>query len=89
MRMRQKLVLCHRYVGLAVAVLLCNAGVTGAILAFRHEIDSWLNADLYNLRFAGPELSVLELRDKVLAQYPQARIDDIPLDKKPGGVSPK
>jgi uncharacterized iron-regulated membrane protein len=83
MRMRQRLVLCHRYVGLAVAVFLSVAGVTGALLAFRTEIDHWLNADLYDRRFPGLELSVLELRDKVLAQYPQAWIDHIALDKKP------
>jgi len=41
--MRAFLVLLHRYIGLATALFLLMAGLTGSILAFNHELDEWLN----------------------------------------------
>ena len=45
--MRPVLVLLHRYVGLATALFLFLAGLTGSLLAFHHEIDEWLNPGFY------------------------------------------
>src|SRR5690606_20643825 len=45
--MRSILVLLHRYLGLATAVFLALAGITGSILAFHHELDEWLNPQFY------------------------------------------
>ncbi len=45
--MRAILVLLHRYIGLATAVFLLLAGLTGSLLAFNHELDEWLNPGFY------------------------------------------
>lgn len=37
----------HRYLGLATALFLIVAGLTGSILAYYHELDEWLNPDLF------------------------------------------
>jgi uncharacterized iron-regulated membrane protein len=84
---RRAVVALHRYVGLAVAAVLVVAGLTGAVLAFRPEIDRWLNADLYGLRFAGPELSPVALRERAEALYPEARVDFLELRREPGRVA--
>ncbi|MFX5562802.1 PepSY-associated TM helix domain-containing protein, partial [Acinetobacter baumannii] len=44
--MRALLVLLHRWFGLAVAVFLFIAGVTGALISWDHELDAWLNPQL-------------------------------------------
>ena len=51
--MRALLVLLHRWFGLAVAVFLFIAGVTGALISWDHELDAWLNPQLFHARSAG------------------------------------
>lgn len=55
--MRPLLVLLHRYLGLATALFLALAGLTGSLLAFQHEIDEWLNPTFYHAPAQGPLLS--------------------------------
>ncbi|MFK0854569.1 PepSY domain-containing protein, partial [Pseudomonas aeruginosa] len=55
--MRPVLVLLHRYVGLATALFLFLAGLTGSLLAFHHEIDEWLNPGFYAVGEGGERLS--------------------------------
>lgn len=45
--MRKQLTLLHRYVGLAIALFLLIAGLTGAVIAFERELDAALNPDLF------------------------------------------
>ena len=47
MRLRKKLLLVHRWSGIALAVLLIITGISGSMLAFHHEIDAWLNPALH------------------------------------------
>ncbi|MEE4450544.1 PepSY-associated TM helix domain-containing protein [Novosphingobium resinovorum] len=56
-RTRGYLVILHRYVGLTMAGFLVIAGLTGSALAFRSELDSWLNPRLFHVEQAGPVLS--------------------------------
>ena len=51
--MRAFLVLLHRYIGLATALFLLMAGLTGSILAFNHELDEWLNPEFYTASSEG------------------------------------
>ena len=44
--MRAFFTFIHRWVGLAIALFLVVAGLTGAVLSWDHEIDEWLNADI-------------------------------------------
>ncbi|MGF6133292.1 putative iron-regulated membrane protein [Pseudomonas sp. EB276 TE3739] len=54
--MRAFLVLLHRYIGLATAVFLLLAGLTGSVLAFNHELDEWLNPQFYEATSVGERL---------------------------------
>ncbi len=75
---RRVLVLLHRYLGLATAVFLALAGLTGAILAFHHEIDEWLNPQFYwvpaRTAQTGAPLGLVELAARAQADHPQLEI---------------
>ncbi|MDX2089137.1 MAG: PepSY-associated TM helix domain-containing protein [Kofleriaceae bacterium] len=89
-RVRDALVVVHRLVGLAIAVFVAVAGITGALLAFYPELDRALNHDL--LGVAPPAegavpLHPIELRDRVQAAMPpSAVVSYVPLD---GAASPR
>lgn len=44
---KQKFVSLHRYFGLTIALFLVVSGLTGSVLAYYHELDEWLNPDLF------------------------------------------
>lgn len=83
--MRRWLVLAHRWLGLVSAGFLLLAGLSGALLAFNHEIDAALNPQWLRvpLSQAAP-LDPLRLRDQLLRAYPQAELPWLPLRVKPG-----
>jgi uncharacterized iron-regulated membrane protein len=85
--MRSRLVIVHRYFGLVLAGFLLLAGATGSLLAWYEELDAAVNPAL--LRAAPPApgarpLEPLQLRAAVAAQYPDARVDFVPLMHVPG-----
>lgn len=47
--MRATLTLLHRYAGLAIAIFLAVAGLTGSIIVFYQEIDRALNPELFSV----------------------------------------
>ncbi|MGO1119212.1 PepSY-associated TM helix domain-containing protein [Rhodovibrionaceae bacterium A322] len=68
--MRSVLVVLHRYLGLATAIFLAVAGLTGSVLAFHHEIDEWLNPDFYAVSASGTPMDLASLTEKVKADHP-------------------
>jgi len=72
--MRTALARLHRYVGLALAGYLVIAGLTGSVIAFQHEIDGWLNADLMRPAPAAEPRPLAEQEDTVRRAYPAADI---------------
>jgi uncharacterized iron-regulated membrane protein len=75
----------HRWAGLAMAGFLVIVGATGSVLAFRDEIDVWINPDLLTVAARdAAALDPLELRERAAALYPGARIDDASLEVEPG-----
>jgi uncharacterized iron-regulated membrane protein len=75
----------HRWAGLAMALFLIIVGLTGSVLAFREELDVWLNPELLTVaKRDAPMLDGFVLREKAAALYPEAQLDEIPLDIKPG-----
>lgn len=44
---KQWFIILHRYLGLASALFLLVAALTGSVLAFYHELDEWLNTELF------------------------------------------
>lgn len=48
--MRRTLVLVHRYTGLAIAIFLVIASLTGSLIVFRAELDALLNPELFRVQ---------------------------------------
>lgn len=82
--MRPLLVLLHRWLGLATALFLFIAGATGAVISWDHELDEWLNPQLFHARTAGPARPVTELVAAVEASDPRVRVTYHPLSVEPG-----
>lgn len=77
MALRPLFVLLHRWFGLAVAIFLFIAGATGAVISWDHELDAWLNPQLFHARSHGgdqPVLSGLALADQVEAADARVRV---------------
>jgi uncharacterized iron-regulated membrane protein len=92
--MRPIFVLIHRYAGLAIACFLFISGITGAVISWDHELDEWLNPNLYQAASAGTPRPPLELAAQVEAADPRVRVTFVPLEVEPGhaavfGVEPR
>jgi uncharacterized iron-regulated membrane protein len=91
---RQILVLLHRYVGLVIAAFMVVAGLSGSLIAFRDELDVWLNPELFQARSAGPSLSLEEIVARVEQADTRVMVSVLPLQAEPGnsyaiGVLPR
>lgn len=84
--MRARLLILHRWLGLATAVFLVVAGVTGALLAFEDPLDRWLAPRLHQPRTQdGPLAEPQRLRERAESQLaPRAQIDTLPLKVETG-----
>ncbi|RZK99499.1 MAG: PepSY domain-containing protein [Rubrivivax sp.] len=92
--MRPLLVLLHRWFGLTAALFLFIAGATGAVISWDHELDSWLNPQLFEARTPGQPLPVLDLAARIEAADPRVRVTYMPMEIEPGhtftaSVSPR
>lgn len=77
-RTRRYALLWHRYAGLFMAAFLASAGLTGSILAFRHEIDRWLSPQLYaTVRPGVPPLDFETLAARAQHLVPHARVSGV------------
>lgn len=88
--MRSLLVLLHRWFGLFIAVFLLVSGLTGAVISWDHELDEWLNPELFEARSSGPAMTPFELAERVEARDPRVQIGFMPLYTEQGhafGVS--
>ncbi|WP_317202775.1 PepSY-associated TM helix domain-containing protein [Janthinobacterium sp.] len=75
--MRAPMVVLHRWFGLAVAIFLFISGLTGAVISWDHELDAWLNPQLFHANSgadAGAGKSGLELARQVEARDPRVRV---------------
>jgi uncharacterized iron-regulated membrane protein len=82
--MRRQLVRLHRWFGVATALFLFVAGLTGAIIAWDHELDAALNPSFFKARTDAPALSGLELARRVEAADPRLQVTYLPLTAEPG-----
>ncbi|MCB5207535.1 PepSY-associated TM helix domain-containing protein [Methylovorus mays] len=72
---RKLFVRLHRYAGLMLVLFLTVAGLTGASLAFYHELDEWLNPDwMLVTPTASSPVPLAQLARKVSQAYPDHRI---------------
>jgi uncharacterized iron-regulated membrane protein len=82
--MRGVLVRLHRWAGLAMALFLVVAGLTGSVIAFNHELDEWLNPQLFRVETRGQPMSPFEFAARIERDDPRARVTYIPLAVEPG-----
>src|SRR5919202_6841758 len=82
--MRRTLVLTHRWLGLISACFLFIAGLTGAVIAWDHELDAWLNPAFFRADDAKPALSPLELAARLEATDARLRVTYLPLAVRSG-----
>lgn len=88
--MRSAFVVLHRWFGLFIAVFLFVSGLTGAVISWDHEIDEWLNPQLFETRSEGPAQTPQALAAQLEARDPRVQVGFMPLYTEPGhafGVS--
>jgi uncharacterized iron-regulated membrane protein len=73
----------HRYLGLSTAAFLTLAGLTGAVIAFHHELDSWLNPSLFRTA-GGTPLSPSQLAARVEDTDPRIRVAFVEVNPEAG-----
>lgn len=84
MDVRSALVRLHRWAGLAIALFLVVAGLTGSVLVFREELDAWANPDLFASPARGRVLSPEALKQTVEAADPRVTVVALPLTTAAG-----
>lgn len=83
--MRHAFILLHRWMGLATALFLFVAGLTGAVISWEHELDEWLNPHLFKLeKTTGRALPPVLLARAVEAADLRVRVSGVPLQYEPG-----
>lgn len=82
--MRAFFTVVHRWFGLVIAAFIFITGITGAIIAWDHELDAWLNPHLMQVTSRGPAMPAVELVRQVEAREPKLRITYLPLLVEPG-----
>lgn len=82
--MRLLLVRLHRYCGLATALFLFVAGLTGALIAWDQELDAALNPSFYRANTRGPALPAWELARRIEAADTRLELTYLPLGVEAG-----
>lgn len=76
-------VMVHRWAGLTLALFLAVAGLTGSLLPWIEELEAATAPELHNSSWTGTP-DPLRVREEVLARYPGAALDFLPLSVEPG-----
>lgn len=84
--MRPLLVRLHRWFGLGMAAFLFVAGLTGAIIAWDHELDAALNPSYFHTTSTGTALASTVLATRLEAADPRVRVTYLPLSVAPGNA---
>lgn len=67
-----------------MAGFLVVAGLTGSVITFNHELDEWLNPELFRVASGGAARPALDLAADVARQYPGTYVAYLPLEQEPG-----
>ena len=83
-RVRAALVTLHRWFGLFAATFLFIAGTTGALIAWDHELDAWLNPHWFRATSHAQPMPPLDLADQVERADPRVQVRWMPLSIETG-----
>jgi uncharacterized iron-regulated membrane protein len=84
--MRPLLVRLHRWFGIATALFLFVAGVTGAVIAWHNELDAALNPSFFRSATRGIPQTPLALARQIEAADPRLVVTYLPLHVEPGST---
>ena len=92
--MRALLVRLHRWFGLTAAAFLFIAGLSGALIAWDHELDALITPQLYRAQTPGQPIGAVALAEHLEKAEPRLMVTWLPLAIKPGeallvGVRPR
>ena len=82
-RPRQWVTKLHRWSGLLLALFLLIAALTGALMAFRWEVDAWLNPELFAVQPGARHAPQTEIIQQVEARFPDARVGTLVYPVRP------
>ncbi|WP_323119395.1 PepSY-associated TM helix domain-containing protein [Burkholderia alba] len=82
--MRPWFVRLHRWFGIGTALFLFLAGLTGAIIAWDHELDALINPEFFHARSDGAPLAPIELANRIERADPRVQVTYLPLAIEPG-----
>lgn len=85
-RIRPQLLKLHRWIGLALAVLLTVQGLSGMALVFRHEIERVIHPSLV-IEPAATRVPVQQLLDVVEARHPDAPVSRVEFAQEDDGAA--
>ena len=74
----------HRYLGLTIALFLIISGLTGAVISWDHELDEWLNPQLFKAVSQERGQPPLWLASQLQQQFPQVQVTYFELHKEAG-----
>lgn len=74
MEMRTISLKLHRWCGLAIGLFLLNAGLSGATLVFRDDLDDYFNADAVQVERGAATLPVAVMMAALAEQRPDAKL---------------
>ena len=74
----------HRWAGLSTALFLIVSGLTGAVLSWEHDIDEWLNADLFKVESRGPYRQPTDMAAAIQAWDPRVTVSYMSLSYEEG-----
>lgn len=83
---RSSVLSVHRWLGLATGLLLILAGLTGSVIAFRPELDAWLNPDLLRVPSSDRNLPLTLLVEDLERSEPRVRVVSLTPPLNPHGV---
>lgn len=66
-RLRNLWLVIHRWLGLGVCIFFAIASLTGAVLVYEHELDAWINGDIYRTTpgDVGPEAAAARAAQEI------------------------
>lgn len=83
---RQRLLFCHRWLGIVIGVYFVLLGVTGSLLVFGREIDRALNPALLTMQAQGAYRPLSEIVTAFRTRYPDAPMSYVNYPVPPDGV---